>query len=293
MKRLLFLVLGLSIFAACKEKGPLIDFTPKGNETSFMAAPETPQQRIVLIEEFTGVTCPTCPPGHAALKRLEDAYKGKLAIIGIQLIGNAQTRPYDHDGIKTQNDNRSQKGTDLANGIYGSISGIPVAGFDRVIQNGILLPTRNAWDAYMLNRVDVPTRANVRITSSYNESTRMAEIKVRVAYTADVPGNQALTVALVENDVVDAQELPLGDTAKVAANYVHKHVLRDILTSPTGTGILGDKTIKLAGQVYERTFVYELPANVLKPDNCHIVAFVSNNSGSDSEVLQAAEAHLK
>jgi hypothetical protein len=76
-------------------------------------------------------------------------------------------------------------------------------------------------------------------------------------------------------------------------NYVHQHVLRDIITLPTGDVILGSVPTKEAGQVYERTFIYTLPATVLNPDNCRIIAFVSNSGSSDLEVQQAAEIHLK
>jgi hypothetical protein len=114
-----------------------------------------------------------------------------------------------------------------------------------------------------------------------------------VAYTANVAKGQLLNVAVIENEVIDAQEVGLSEEQ----NYHHQHVLRDILTAPTGTAILSGKAIKEAGQVYERTFVYDLaaadPNNYWNPDNCRVVAYVSNNEGSDKEVIQAAEAHLK
>jgi len=296
MKRLLFLPLGLLMLASCKEKGPFIDFSlppAKSEDTAFMAALEAPQQRIVLIEEFTGVTCPTCPPGHKVLKSLEDLNPGRLAIVGIQLFGNAQTQPYSHGDKQTIQDNRSQEGTDMANEIYGSTSGIPVAGFDRVPQNGTMRPLRTQWVAFLPNRINVPTKANVTVTSAFNDASKVAVIKAHVAYTSDVTANQKLTLYLVEDDVVDAQELPSGDTAPVALNYVHQHVLRDIITDPSGNIILKDMATKPAGQVYERTFTYTLPANVLNPANCRIIAFVGNNNGTDIEVQQATEIHLK
>jgi hypothetical protein len=295
MKRLLLVPFGLLALVSCKEKGPLIDFGsgPKPQETSFMAPVETPDQRIVLIEEFTGVTCPTCKAGHTELKKLEDLNPGRLAIMGIQIIGNAQTRPYDKNGKKTLHDNRTQDGTDLASGVFGATSGIPVAAFDRTPQGGLMRPLRPNWASYLPNRIDVPTNANIKITSNYTYASRQAVIKVHVAYTSDVTANQMLTVALVENDVVDAQELPAGDTAEVELNYVHQHVLRDIITAPVGDIILSSMPTKSAGQVYERTFVYTLPATVLDPANCRIIAYVSDNNGDDKQVQQAAEAHLK
>jgi len=263
-----------------------------------MAPVEVQEPRVVMIEEFTGVTCPTCPDGHKALKTISNTHPGKVAIVGIQLTLNAQTRPYNHGGIMTKNDNRSEDGSDMAASIFGNIAGIPVASFDRVPQNNVMLPNRGDWPSFVQARINVPAKANMKVTSTYDDAKRQAVIKVRVAYTSPVTNGQMLTVMLVENDVVDAQELPVGDTAPVAANYVHQHVLRDIITASAGSAFLDTMVTKSAGLVYERTFIYDLPPTdkpntVLNPANCHIIAFVSNNNGADKEVVQATEVPLK
>jgi hypothetical protein len=293
MKRFWVLPVSVFLFASCKETPPAVDLTPPAADTSFMAAVETPQDRVVLIEEFTGVTCPTCPPGHKVIDAMETANPGRLAVMGIQLFGNAQTQPYDHDGKKTINDNRTLDGTDLGNGIYGTTSSIPVAAFDRFPQNGVIRPIRTQWVSYLPSRLAAATKANLSVTSSFDAGSKTATIKVHIAYTQDVARTQMLTLALVENDVVDAQELPTGDTAPVALNYVHQHVFRDAITAPTGSPILTNLNNKPAGLVYERTIKYTIPNTVLNPDNCRIIAFVSNSDGADIEVQQAAEIHLK
>lgn len=292
MRHLRLLPFGLVLLASCKEVGPIIDFTPKASDTAFSTTVETQQQRMVLIEEFTGVTCPTCPPGHKVLKDIEDSYPGRVAIIGIQPNGITQAKPYDHDGIKSKNDNRSTIGTTLANEIYSAITSIPQAGVDRVPVNGGLLSVRTEWKGAVNNRLSVPAKANVSVSSSYNADNRQAVIKVHIAYTTAVSANQSLTLALIEDNVVDAQELASG-TPPVEPNYVHRHVLRDILTPAAGAAILQSMATKPAGQVYERTFVYTVPSTVLNLDNCHLVAYVCNNDGADKEVMQAAETHLK
>ena len=298
MKRLLLLPLGLLLLASCTEKGPVIDFGPKAEEKSYMAPVEAQDPRMVLIEEFTGVTCPTCPDGHKALKAISDNNPGRVAIVGIQPTRNIQTRPYDHGGIKSKNDNRSEEGTEMADAIFGNIGAIPVASFDRVPQNNVILPYRGDWPSYMQSRVNTPAKANIKVTSTYDDAKRQAVIKIRVAYTSPVTNGQMLNVYLVENDVVDVQELPVGSPEIVDQNYSHQHVLRDIITTSSGSAFLDTMATKPAGLVYERTIIYDLPALDLKntvqnPANCHIIAFISNNNGSDKEVVQATEAPLK
>jgi hypothetical protein len=291
MKNNLLPIVGaVLLFASCKETAPPIDFGPKASDTSYTATPETPQQRMVVIEEFTGVTCPNCPAGHTVLKAIEDANAGRIVSIGIQAFGVNQAKPAEGPEAVTRHDNRTQAGTDVGNNIFGGISAIPVAGIDRSLFNGGLLVDRNNWTGTVNNRLAMATPANVSITSTYNTSTRQAVIKVHVAYTSAVAKAQNLTVALTESNIVDAQEgvQPTGWDQ----DYVHKYVLRDILTAPTGSAILTNQSVKQPGQVYERIFVYDVNA-AWNADTCEIVAFVSNNQGADKEIVQGAEAHLK
>ena len=293
MKRFLFIPVLLLILTSCKEKVDIIDFGAKQPDTAFVAAVETQQLRKVLFEEFTGVSCPNCPNGQKEISSYEDQNPGRIVVVGIQIKNNAQTVPYDNNGVKTINDNRTQAGTDLCNGIYGTNNSLPSAFIDRTSKSGSILLGKTDWASVVNARVSTPAKANISVTSNYNAADRRATVKVHVAYTSPVSLNQSLTVVLIENNIIDAQELPFGDTAPAAQNYIHHHVLRDILTQPTGSGILTDLAVKDAGQVYERTFTYALPPTVLNPDNCVFVAFVSDNSGTDREVVQAAEVNLK
>src|SRR4051812_31063464 len=104
------------LFTACREGAPAVDFGLKVTDTTFMAAPETPQQRVVIIEEFTGVKCPNCPAGSTLIKSLVQANPDNVAAIGVQIFGFNLANPVDDQGVKTRTDNRTQDGTDLANG---------------------------------------------------------------------------------------------------------------------------------------------------------------------------------
>lgn len=282
----------LLLFAACKETPPQINYGPQASDTTFTAAPETPQSRIVVIEEFTGVSCPPCPQGHKVLAAIEQQYPNRVAFVGIQPFGVPQANPLDTPAnqIYTRHDNRSKDGTDLANGIYGGLSNIPIAGIDRTSPAGNLLIGRTAWNSVVDNRTTVPTAANVSVTVSYDDNSRKAFVKVHVAYTQAIAKVQRLTVAITEDSVIDGQE---GDGPNgYNQDYVHMHVLRDILTAPTGDLILNTYATKPAGLVYERTFVYNLNAG-WNPEHCKFVAYVANDNGNDKEIIQGAESHLK
>lgn len=300
--RLLSACAALLLLAACKETPPPIDYGPLTNDTakltlsdtSFTAPVEAPQDRIVVIEEFTGVKCPPCPQGHIVLAAIEQKYPNRVAIVGIQPFGPPQARPLDsvYDGIYTRHDNRSQKGTDLATTIYGGLSSIPIAGIDRTISGSSRLIDRSAWVSLVDGRVVTPTEANMTVSSSYDAATGKVHIKVHVAYTQAVAKPQRLTVSIVEDSVIDGQEGDASAPGSKNQNYVHMHVLRDILTSSTGSVILSSYATKMPGLVYEANFIYQ-PEDFWNLDHCRVVAYVANDDGDDKTVVQGAETHLK
>jgi hypothetical protein len=296
MKKLIIPALCLGLFASCKESGPSIFTGPKAVDTSYMTdVAEAPQQRVVVIEEFTGVSCPPCFLAHKKLKGLSDTYGDRLAIVGIQPVGPPQSKPLvansHHPDVFTRHDNRTSDGTEIGTQIYGGIGSIPWAGIDRTRDgaSALLIDSRE-WDTRVATRMSIAPEANVTITSTFNSTSNQAIIKVRVAYTKAVSKAQLLNVAFVEDNVIDAQEG--GDTTDFEQNYTHRHVFRDMLTPATGSPILGNMPTKQPKLVYERTFVYDVdPA--WNADNCHIVAYVTNNEGADVEVVQGAHTHLK
>jgi len=280
---------------SCKEKGVIVKMSedPIASDTTYMAPVESLQPRKILIEEFTGVSCPPCPLGHRALASLLTQYPGRLAVIGIQVFGFIQANPVMHNGDSvTKHDNRTAAGTEMSVEIFGKLSKSPVSGIDRFVRdtrNNSLYIERGYWGQEIATRLSAATKANVTVSSDYNESTKKAVITVRVAYTSAMAKKQKLTIAMVENKVIDAQE----DGEDIIEEYEHEHVLRDILTATTGSSILGGVTIE-AGRVYERTIVYDMSEKTLwNPANCKIVAFVSNDEPGDLEVHQAAEINLK
>ncbi len=281
-------ILGL---ASCKEIGPKIDFNIKPEDTTYETTVELKKPRIVMIEEFTGVSCPPCPNGHERLDAIELAHPGSVAIVGIQIYNWIQGNPVVEGGVTlTKHDNRTQDGTDLGK-YLGPVTQTPSAAIDRVPVNSKMLSDFSFWSDAVNNRLTKPTPANLYVTSSFNSATRVATIDIKVAYTEAVSGTQLLNVYLREDSLIDAQEVGLD----VEEDYLHKHTLRDILTGNEGSTILDGVAIT-PGRVYERRFFYTVNAE-WKPEHCVILAnvskSVSNGATTDKEILQAAEVKLK
>ncbi|RYD58349.1 MAG: Omp28-related outer membrane protein [Sphingobacteriales bacterium] len=276
---------GIVLMTSCEEKGPIIELEPRepAEDTTYVGTVGTVQPKKILIEEFTGATCPNCPDAQVMLNNFSAQNPGRLAIMAVHVLNVSQTRPVK--GAKY--DFRTQDGTDAATTYYGAINNLPNAGIDRTksLAGDMQQPT-GAWGKSIEDRLKLSATVNLDVASTYNAQTRMATIEVKIAYNKAMEGQQFLSLALVEDGMIDKQD----KTGVVVEDYVFNHVLRDYITSPVGVAYLGSTT-KEAGRVYIRRFKYKVE-DARVAEKCHLIAFVHSNNGENKEVLQAADAHL-
>lgn len=283
----LLIIAGLfsGFFISCKEKGPAIDFSDvRATDTVYTASVETAQPKIVLLEEFTGVTCPNCPQAHQAISGFQGQYPGRVIAVGYYAHGMAQTKPIE--GLTIQ-DFRNDKATELGNNFFGGVPFLPSGTIDRIPDNDQYLYQSNKWGGILTSRISLSSPVNLYVTGSYDADEQQATALVKMAFTADVNRQLSLTLLVVENDIIDAQEYGL----RIDTFYKHAHVMRDIITPNAGMSILDSIAVKPAGLVYERNFTFAVDPS-WKAENCQVVAFVSYNEPDSKEVVQAAEAHL-
>ena len=71
MRKFLSVVSAAALLAltSCEEKGPAIDFGGGATavDTTYLGTAPTAQQRIVVVEEFTGGMCANCPKARDLL----------------------------------------------------------------------------------------------------------------------------------------------------------------------------------------------------------------------------------
>lgn len=236
--------------------------------------------RRVVVEELTGVRCPNCPEGTATLVGLGDLYHEQLIVVSIHAAVG-----YDQPYAESKYDFRTADGTAMANFI-GAAQGFPSAAVNRRIvppETEAYLP-RTAWAGIISEELTEVPQVDLKVHNTYTESTRKLDIDVDLNPTTDLSGEHRLTILITQDSIVDYQKVNL---AKVP-NYVHRHVLRDILTQPTGD-IITETLVK--GVAIRKTYSVNLPAN-WDEKHCSVVAYVHHGTAPDKEVLQAAEAHV-
>ena len=283
MKHLLFgLILGLVLFSpACQEIPPVIN--------PFMGTPPDDtsglenQMRQVLIEEFTGVRCVQCPAGSAEISSLLAIHGERLVAVSIHAGDFSYPFPQSHYNFQTT------EGEGLINFLGPPIS-YPSAVIDRKLFDGEndLILGRNDWAGYIGLEKAIDPVIKIEVIPTFNETTRKLDVEVKLYPQEDIlEPDVRVSVMLTESNIVDYQDTPDGKVD----NYVHKHVLRDMLTSYLGEGVT--ETLA-AGSVVTKNISYtipevwnagEMPSNV---EEMHVVAFVHLGTTND-EVLQAIE----
>ncbi len=298
-KYLLLLVSGLVLMASCTENNAAIDFgTSASVDTTYVLTtiPATDPHNV-LMEEFTGVTCTNCPAAHDLLVGLEHTYGTRLNVIGLYIYNFPQARPH-HESVY---DFRDSAATAIGQSVYKGIGSEPLGGVDR-IPAGITPSTplqlnTTQWTDLIVSRMNTIDSVNLQVQSSYNSTTGIATITATVIYTKPVSTTQNLSIVIVEDSVIDAQEFPPHPIGPFVdgydPEYLFTNICRGMVTSaPFGDVILGSMTSKEAGRLFRKTYTYSKASSILRPERCRIIAFVHNATGDDYHVMQSVQTRL-
>lgn len=254
---------------SCEEQKRVIEpFVPTGN-------------RVVLLEEFTGKGCTNCPKGSREIENLLTLFPDNLVAVSIHagFFANPDIFPIG------QYDLRPPQAQELFN-LLGPNLGYPAGVVNRTLVNGDMQLGANQWASAISRELQTPPAIELSIVKEYNSVSRELEVTVTGVAKQDLSGDIRLGVMLTESGIVDAQDDQ--EFGGIDPNYVHKHVLRTMLTPVSGVAV-GSSFV--SGQPFTQTFTIVLEPN-WNADEMEIIAFVSNVQGSAFPVLQATSVHL-
>jgi hypothetical protein len=231
----------------------------------------TPQNKKVVLEEFTGIDCFGCPQGNAIANTIKEADPNNIFVINIHATSYANPA----DG---QPDFRTPFGNSLASQIQ--FTSFPCATINRKVFSGYenipggtaMIP--NYWAVASNTIKTMPSYVNVALTGSIDVNTRLLTVHVEVYYTATsgVAYNN-LNVALLQNNTLGAQS-----GGNLGNNYNHQHRLVHLLTGQWGEAI----NATTSGTFVDRTYTYTIPSayNSISAvlGDFELVAFVSEGN---------------
>ena len=227
-----------------------------------------PANRNVILEEFTGRGCGYCTDGHRIANQIMANNPGRVWAINIHAGGYAQT---SYPNMITQD------GNTIHNGF--SISGYPCGVVNRTTAAA---QDRGQWNGTATQQMSQASECNVAGQVIINPVSRIATITVEVYYTGSSSFDQNfLTVAMLQDSILGSQA-DYGNynpTQWLNGQYVHMHILRDVITESAWGEAISPTT---QGTLITKTYTYEIPEIIGSPngvevdiDNIFFLAWVS------------------
>lgn len=208
-----------------------------------------PENKKVILEEFTGIYCVYCPQGHAIAQSIKDANPNDVFLINIHQGSFAAPSGNDPDY-------RTPWGNAIA--AQSNLAGYPAGTVNRHFfpgstQAGGTAQSRGTWAATANQTMATSSYLNMAVEAELDIQTNEMTIHVEAYYTGSSPeSTNKLNIALLQNNTLGPQ------TGGNAGNqYNHMHRLIDMITGQWGD----DVAPTTAGTFIDRTYNYTVPAD--------------------------------
>lgn len=240
-----------------------------------------PQNKIVLIEEFSGVQCTNCPKGAEKVASILEQYPNQVIALNFHPF-DPLCEPIEGESTK---DFRTQTAENLRTAF--SVNGLPAAMINRAPNDFGDIPSYNYsqdWQKRVEDNLGQTTKINLTVLP---HETLGNYYTTTLNFIEDVAENLRISAYLVENAITNAQLLPDGS---IDTNYIHKHVVSYEFTEEGGQLVGESNTIKQAGSEV-KTFVV-MPANeaiVVSSLDVDIVVILFYDDGENKEIIQVAK----
>jgi thiol-disulfide isomerase/thioredoxin len=205
----------------------------------------SPENKKVVLEEFTGIKCVFCPEGHAIAQAIQDNNPENVFLINIHSGGFAVPNSGEPDfRVPDGNTIRS----------FFGVTGYPSGMVNRhIFSGGNPVMGRGQWTSSANSTLSESSYVNVGVEAEIDLQTRELTVHVEAYYTGNSPeSTNKLSIALLQNNTLGPQTG--GD---VGDQYVHMHRLVDLITPPWGVVISPTTT----GTFIDETFTYSIPEN--------------------------------
>jgi hypothetical protein len=241
----------------------------------------TPQNKKVILEEFTGIHCGYCPDGHLIAQTIMANNPGNAFMIAI------------HQGsYATPSTGEPDYRTIYGDAIAGQtgLTGYPAGTVNRHAFSGHGMTTggtgesRSYWTGDAGVIMGQPSYVNVGVSAQVNYTTRVLTVHCQVYYTANstVTSNK-LNIALLQNNIKGPQSGSSANPTQVTPDgqYMHQHMLKNLFTGQWGVSIANTNTASGTMKV-DTTFTYTVPAAFISVAanlaELEVVAFVSEGN---------------
>lgn len=224
----------------------------------------TAENKVVIVEEFTGVRCTYCPDGKIILDGLLQQYPTTMHAISFHPMNSGLTAPYggDPDLRRTYADNF------YATPYCGSSRFMPSAFINRRVWAGERIQGRGNWSSRVSELMAEASPMNVGVLANYDSTTMTLSVTVETYYTSDVTDQNALYVQLSEDGIVVQQQ------SGASGAFTQDIVFRQELAANTWGDDLGPQT---TGSMVTKTYSW-VNTSGYDMHKAKVIAYVENKS---------------
>ena len=248
----------------------------------------TPENKKVVLEEFTGIYCGFCPDGHVIGQALHTANPNDVFLINIHTGGYANPNGPSDPDFKT-----------IFGGAIGNASGLagyPAGTVNRATFNGIAPQgsagstalSRGDWAAAAALVMAEPSEVNVAAQASYDMGTGILTVNTESYFTAaGSAGGYNLHVAVVMNNVAGpqsgAQNYNPGGIIPGPWNptYNHQHMMVHLMDGAIGL----EYNIVTAGTFVPNTHTWTVPAQMQGEGQGSTTGFFPDHDPTNMDVV--------
>lgn len=203
-------------------------------------------ERSILVEEFTGMTCPNCPNGARTLHQVMLA--NGLPCVQVNHHSGSAPDPYSCDADYDYTWYFGSAGTfapaAMINRLYDpAVNDVPAVNAQISTTLEDLFQSAAARQPYV----------SLGLASSFDADSRRVDVTLDVAAINDLPGASLINVYLVQDSII-------GYQSNGGTNYAHNGLLRRVLTGNSWGLLLPDDFGQ--GQQQQWTTSFQLPDSI-------------------------------
>ena len=228
-----------------------------------------PQNKNVILEQYTGINCVFCPQGSTIANQIYNANPDRVVVIAVHAGGFANPQA-------GQPDFRTPFGPSLL--AQTGITGFPGGTVNRHVFPGLEMTPggtgmgRGNWTNASNQILAQPSYLNVGAEAQIDLETRELTVNVEVYYTGNSPfSTNKLNVALLQDKTYAFQ-------SGGGPDYEHNNRLVHLISGQWGVDI----TTTTEGSLHSETFNYTIPDHYnqvpAELENMRVAVFVAENT---------------
>ena len=241
----------------------------------------TPENKNVILEEFTGIHCVYCPDGHKRAEQIRSANPNDVFLVNIHTGGYATPGAGEPDF-------RTAYGSALAG--QSGLTGYPSGTVNRHVFSGSSTAMgRGDWAGAATTILSQASYVNMALEADIDVATRVMTIDLEAYFTANGAASMNINVVVTQNNVEGPQTggssynpgsvLPNG-------NYNHGHMLREMVKGQWGDVITGTTM----GTTVTKQYTYTIPMDIngvpVAIGDLNVIGYISEGN---QEIITGAE----